>query len=138
MQTITRTTTDIFKIETCYKCGVRWGMLDRFVSERREDSNSFYCPNGHSQAYVESQVDKLRGKLNREIASHDRTRTREREQRDRKEHVQRRLSATQGVVTRVKNRVGNGVCPCCNRSFPNLKKHMECKHPKYKRESADD
>ena len=26
-------------------------------------------------------------------------------------------------------RVHNGVCPCCNRSFQNLQKHMKTKHP---------
>lgn len=28
-------------------------------------------------------------------------------------------------------RVKNGVCPCCNRSFQNLKRHMNTKHPNW-------
>jgi hypothetical protein len=28
-------------------------------------------------------------------------------------------------------RVGNGVCPCCSRSFTNLKRHIRSKHPDY-------
>lgn len=42
---------------------------------------------------------------------------------------ERRLAATKGVVTRIKNRVGKGVCPCCKRTFPNLGAHMSEKHP---------
>lgn len=26
-------------------------------------------------------------------------------------------------------RIHNGVCPCCNRSFVNLQRHMKTKHP---------
>ena len=28
-------------------------------------------------------------------------------------------------------RIHKGVCPCCNRSFTNLKRHMETKHPEH-------
>jgi hypothetical protein len=27
--------------------------------------------------------------------------------------------------------VANGVCPCCNRTFQNLARHMAGKHPDY-------
>jgi len=52
-------------------------------------------------------------------------------QRERAERTERRLSAQKGVTTRIKNRVANGVCPCCKRSFTDLRRHMETKHPKY-------
>ncbi len=29
------------------------------------------------------------------------------------------------------NRLKKGVCPCCNRSFSNLHKHLTKEHPKY-------
>ena len=45
--------------------------------------------------------------------------------------TERQLSATRGVVTRTKNRISKGVCPCCTRSFQNLKRHMASKHPEY-------
>jgi hypothetical protein len=35
----------------------------------------------------------------------------------------------ESVVTRLKNRAAAGLCTCCNRSFQNLRKHMEIKHP---------
>jgi hypothetical protein len=36
-----------------------------------------------------------------------------------------------GQVTRIKNRVKNGVCICCNRSFSDLHQHMLTKHPDF-------
>jgi hypothetical protein len=31
----------------------------------------------------------------------------------------------------VQKRVGNGVCPCCNRTFEDLARHMKVKHREY-------
>jgi hypothetical protein len=50
------------KIE-CYKCGVIWAVSERYNNHRLEDKGSFYCPNGHSQAYVKSTSDTLKEKL---------------------------------------------------------------------------
>ena len=33
-----------------------------------------------------------------------------------------------GVATRMKNRIKVGVCPCCNRTFQDLAKHMASQH----------
>ena len=92
--------------------------------QRQRDRKSFWCPNGHSQSYMgethEQQIKKLKDRLAREQASHDQTTA--------------SLRATKGVVTKQKSklqRVAKGVCPCCNRSFGDLKKHMATKHPEY-------
>lgn len=37
-----------------------------------------------------------------------------------------------GVATRLKNRAAHGVCPCCNRTFQQLARHMSAKHPDFK------
>jgi len=36
------------------------------------------------------------------------------------------------AAARLQKRVANGVCPCCTRSFANLRRHMETTHPEYK------
>lgn len=51
--------------------------------------------------------------------------------RDEKEAAERRVSAAKGQVTKLKNRTAAGVCPCCTRSFENLKRHMATKHPAF-------
>lgn len=34
-------------------------------------------------------------------------------------------------LDKLRARVKNGVCPCCNRSFENLRRHIETKHPEF-------
>lgn len=44
------------------------------------------------------------------------------------------LAAQRGrQYRRIRERVQAGVCPCCNRTFQNLARHMATKHPKLKR-----
>jgi hypothetical protein len=68
----------------------------------------------------------LEKQLAAERAQHDQTRA------DRDAN-RRQLSASRGQVTKIKNRVGNGVCPCCDRSFTNLRRHMSTQHPAWKK-----
>lgn len=93
----------------------------------------FYCPYGHQQHYIkgESPEDKLRRERDvlaqRVVQKDDEIRY----QQNLRQGTERRLSAVKGMVTRIKNRVGHGVCPCCDRSFQNLTRHMSHKHPDY-------
>jgi septal ring factor EnvC (AmiA/AmiB activator) len=110
--------------QTCCNCGVLFAIPELMDDQRRRDHQNFWCPNGHSQHYTgetdEQKLRKVRDQLAREQASHDQTLA--------------SLSATKGVVTKQRKkleRVAKGVCPCCNRSFSDLKKHMQTKHPDY-------
>lgn len=38
----------------------------------------------------------------------------------------------------MKNRVANGVCPCCNRHFENLERHMKGQHPDFQPEAGEE
>ncbi len=61
------TFTKEFAVVECYKCGIVWWHTKRFNQARLDDKGDFYCPNGHSQAYVTSTAEKLR----KEIADKD-------------------------------------------------------------------
>lgn len=114
-----------FVTETCYKCGIAFGLESNYQKELLRSHNSFYCPNGHSQHYIgESEADKLK----RQLAAKQDYIESLRKQRD---ATERSLNATKGHLTRIKKRVGNGSCPCCMRHFENLQKHMQTKHPEY-------
>ena len=41
------------------------------------------------------------------------------------------LAAADKEAKRLARRARNGVCPCCHRSFANVKKHMDNRHPTY-------
>lgn len=121
----------------CIQCGeFIWVTLGR-QKMLRKSGQAFKCIWGHSQVYTPgpSEADRLRAKLQaQEQATAKAAAEAERERRWRlegaqeREHLERRLSAQRGVTTRLKNRVANGVCPCCNRSFSNLHRHMQTKH----------
>lgn len=47
-------------------------------------------------------------------------------------YKEKQLQVRKGLLTRFKNRVGRGVCPCCNRFFEQLGRHMTTQHPEFK------
>lgn len=116
---------------TCGKCSIEFGLNETFRDARLADGETFYCPNGHSVFWAETTVKKLEKQLAAERARHDQTKAEVDRQREYRRQTERQLIATRGVVTRVKNRVGRGVCPCCNRFFEQLHRHMKTKHQDY-------
>ena len=107
-----------------------FGVTEDFERRRRDDHKTFYCPTGHPNVWrQQSEAERLRRDLRRE-----------REALARKtaslDQTEASLRATKGVVTKQRkklDRVQNGVCPCCNRTFVNLARHMAAKHPGHKR-----
>lgn len=120
-----------FNTITCYKCGIPFGVPAYFKEKRLQDKNSFFCPNGHSQAYVESESDRLRKQLDKEKANTEYHRQVAETRRQQRDHAQHQARTLKGVVTKIKKRVGNGVCPCCKRTFQSLGRHIKMKHPEY-------
>ena len=125
-----------FEEMECVNCFVVFGVPFGFIAKRRQDKQSFYCPNGHSMSYRESALDRERRerqRLEQQIAQRDDEIRRQREMR---EAAERTASARKGQITKLKNRAAAGVCPCCNRTFQNLARHMNSQHPKYRAEEV--
>lgn len=115
----------------CWACGIPFAMSGKFTKAAERKHKTFFCPNGCRLSFGESEADKLKKQLARETAAHDQTRADRDCRQEHLEQSERRRSALKGQVTKIKNRVGNGVCPCCNRYFKNLHRHMTSKHPDY-------
>lgn len=97
-----------------------------------EAPHAIYCPLGHT--YFPSgtpEHKRLEAELQRERARHDQTRSEVRTQFEVRKKTERQLSATKGVLTRTKNRIANGTCPCCNRHFKDLAQHIHQEHRDY-------
>jgi hypothetical protein len=108
----------------CCNCGCHFGLDEYLYKRRREDKQDFYCPNGHRQAYTQSEADKLRqerDRLTQRLAQKD----------DEIEHQRKQLIASKGQITKLQKRAKAGTCPCCNRTFSNMARHMQTKHPEF-------
>lgn len=57
-------------------------------------------------------------------------------QRSMRKTTERQLIAQKGQVTKLRKRAKAGVCPCCNRTFVGLQRHMAQKHPEFSCEAA--
>jgi hypothetical protein len=111
----------------CPVCGLFFAITEEFEKRRRDDGKGFYCPNGHSMSYGDTVRDQLRREKDR-VAM---LRSNLDQVRADRAAIERSRAAVRGQLTKVKKRVANGVCPCCNRSFPDLSAHMSTKHPDY-------
>lgn len=121
----------------CCNCGVAFGVPDTLYGSLRETKRDFWCPNGHRQAYTESEADKLRRERDRLKQNAAYLSEQVAAQIDRRIDAERRLAATRGVVTKLKARAAHGVCPCCSRTFTNMARHMATKHPEFSATDAD-
>jgi hypothetical protein len=123
MQTMLDTSTLV--IEECCDCHTRFAMTSQLRAARYADHKAFYCPNGHGQSYVgETEEAKLRRQL--KAAKSDATWT-----RDQLEASERSKAAIKGHLTRARNKLAKGQCPCCDQTFGNVREHMKARHPEY-------
>jgi hypothetical protein len=114
--------TDTLTSSKCAECGVVFGLPWQMHENRRVDSKTFYCPNGHGQSYRVSEVDKLKKEL---LAEKQR---REAAELGKAGEAKRAERAEVALARHVK-RTRSGVCPHCQRSFSSLRRHIETKHP---------
>jgi len=122
----------------CPTCGVLYALPRRLIDEAHSRGNRelvWYCPNGHELGYNdppgESEADRLRRELERarnraasKSAALDQTKAELRGQKA-------RASRFKNDRDRERTRAANGVCPCCNRTFKQLARHMKSQHPEF-------
>lgn len=115
---------------TCW-CGVHHGVpreLYEYVQRQHRDGEpqtGIYCPLGHIWKFAgEGEAAKLARRLENEASR----RARAIAARDQAEASAR---AYKGVATRAKKRAAAATCPCCKRSFVQLRRHLAAKHPEY-------
>lgn len=124
----------------CYRCKCEIWIPDALydAAQHGRGKVEFFCAFGHGQVFAEGETEEQklrreRDRLTQRLAEKDDEIAR---QRDMRETAERQASAARGQVTKIKNRVGRGVCPCCNRTFENLARHMASKHAEFARDEA--
>lgn len=112
-------------------CGIHYAIpTDLYAHVKRQHNDGerqtdIYCPLGHIWVFAgkgAGQIERERREmLEWQLANRD-----EDLRSERAAHA-----ATKGQLTKTRKRVAGGVCPCCNRSFVNLRRHMTGQHPDY-------
>ncbi|HXJ39230.1 MAG TPA: hypothetical protein VNH18_08115 [Bryobacteraceae bacterium] len=119
------------EVTDCPRCGTLFGVEKGLLDSRRRSGELFYCPNGHGMSYRETEADTLRRQLAQEAKTRELLESRLRDAQELTERVKHSRAAIKGVLTQERNRIANGVCPCCRRQFTNLHRHMTTQHPEY-------
>lgn len=102
---------------TCANCGCCFGVNVEMENSLRRTGDGFYCPNGHSLTFGAGDVERLKIALKKEQAA--------------KWQALSDLSTIKAKAEKLEQRIANGVCPCCRRSFLNLKRHIKSRHPQF-------
>lgn len=118
-----------FDLMSCTSCGIRYLVPTDWRRDKQHNRGSGSCPNGHAWQYTTSEADKLRAERDRLKQNEAYLNDRVRELVDARDRETRRVTAAKGQITKLKKRASNGVCPCCNRTFADLARHMAGKHP---------
>jgi hypothetical protein len=119
-------------VEHCYSCGTPFGIGAQLQADLIENHRSFYCPMGHAQQYAgKTAVQRAREERDaaRDLARRESERRRIAEQYERQAEYRRR--AAKGQLTKIRNRLAAGLCPCCGQHFPSLEAHLADKHPDF-------
>jgi hypothetical protein len=122
----------------CCKCGIGFAITTDAYHRLRKSHAFFYCPLcGQNQHFTGlSDEEKLRKELEAEKARKLDILAEANRLRECNGALNRSLTAQRSATKRIKNRVSHGVCPCCTRSFENLRRHMDTKHPDYMAEKV--
>jgi hypothetical protein len=124
----------------CYRCKEDFALRDEVEDMLRRNHQSFHCPWGHSQCFVEGETEAQKLRRERDQLKQQAARLHQRitEERERADHERHRANGYKGHATRISKRVKNGVCICCNRTFADLARHMATKHPTFTPIAVDD
>lgn len=127
--TITITRNTKIEILDCCACGYPIALTEDHERRLREKGTQFYCPAGHPQVFKRTEVMRLREQLEAATA---RAAKQEALARD----AELRAKSARLQINRMNKRAAAGVCPCCNRTFQQLARHMTAKHPDFQKEGA--
>lgn len=117
---------------TCGECSGTYAISERYRQQRYQEGKSWTCPYCRvSWGYAQGENAKLKADLEIQRARADsllQARNAAQKEARTANIVKKR---TQTLLRKTKDRVKNGVCPCCQRSFAALARHMKTKHPEY-------
>lgn len=127
-----KSVTTEFLLVYCWDCSIPYYLTKEKYDRCKSHKENFFCPNGHGAVFTSGPVEELKKQLEDE-------KQKLKWAQDSRDYYQRKTktleksrAAIKGQLTRVRNRIKHGVCPCCTRTFQDLSRHMKTKHPEFK------
>jgi len=118
---------------TCFKCSVSFGMPSAFYESRKQDHESFWCPAGHEQIFVDKtdeqiKIEELAARLQSEQNERRYFEADSKATHRKNSVLKKEKAGLKGQITKTRNRIKAGLCPYCKRCFVNMAMHMNSKH----------
>lgn len=116
----------VLRDHSCGKCGGVYAINEAYWDKCAEDGSGWSCP--YCQTSWSYGGNSENARLKRELEAE-----RQRKQNALNDANALRLERDKATraLSRHKTRAKNGTCPCCNRTFSQLARHMANKHPEY-------
>lgn len=119
------------KVLTCCHalCGMVFAVPKWWEISRRQDHSWWFCPNGHTQHFGgESDSEKAirlqkKAELDAQASINEARHAQLVAEKERDSAIRSKR--------KIERRISKGVCPCCNRTFEDLHRHMSTKHKDY-------
>lgn len=123
----------------CVHCKVGFWLTTEQEAHLRQSGQNFHCLWGHSQHFVQgpTEAETLRRERDRLKQEAARLTDVASEAQRNQAAAERRAAAARGQVTKLKRSASAGHCPACAMGFPNLKRHIEAKHPEFVAEAVE-
>ncbi len=108
----------------CRTCGVI-GTVPEVVWDQQQAEGGFhFCSNGHQWGWTKEnsereQLRRERDRLRQQLAERDDA-----------------IVAAEKKIKQLNRRAAAGTCPCCQRTFSNMTRHMNNKHPDFVAENV--
>lgn len=102
-------------------CDQTFGMHQRFYDQTKRTGEGWYCPKGHSRRWAGKTTEQRLREVEAQVVH----------TKDQLAAAAREAEEMRVRLLRDRQRFANGVCPCCNRSFTNVMRHMKTQHPDY-------
>jgi predicted nucleic acid-binding Zn-ribbon protein len=119
----------------CPVCCIHYAAPRAMFDMRNADEGPWYCPNGHRLVFTESAFSKAKTERDQLRRERDQLKQNEAYLEQTLADTARERTALKGQVTKLHKRIGAGVCPCCTRSFTDLKRHMASKHAGFREDA---
>ena len=130
--TIILTKTTELNLYDCVACGAPIVLTVPHERSLRNDHREFYCPTGHPQCFPqETEAERLRKALHTAELEKTRLAQQAHEAQNACDRNAIKAAVAEREAARMKKRAAAGVCPCCNRTFIQLQRHMKTKHPEH-------